>query len=136
MPTEVYNRANHSPAMREKGSTSLTHSDEIIVKVKNGKQPISRQNGKQTNATQSQSKKFDIVLSCLLFMTVGPSLIFLNKYLMSYVEFKFPIMLASLGIIRFVILCILLTLYYINCKLLIIPHIFYARIYTVQCTRA
>lgn len=50
----------------------------------------------------SNSLSLDAVAACGLFMTVGPSLIFLNKHIMTGIGFKFPIMLASIGILRFV----------------------------------
>eukprot|EP00614_Pseudopedinella_elastica_P029654 CAMPEP_0172618500 /NCGR_PEP_ID=MMETSP1068-20121228/81779_1 /TAXON_ID=35684 /ORGANISM="Pseudopedinella elastica, Strain CCMP716" /LENGTH=144 /DNA_ID=CAMNT_0013424767 /DNA_START=52 /DNA_END=482 /DNA_ORIENTATION=- len=36
---------------------------------------------------------------CVLYMTVGPALVLLNKYILSEIGFKYPMLLSSLGLV-------------------------------------
>ena len=107
MPSEIYNRSNFAASGVKPATNSAEYELLKHIVVNTDNQVAMRPSKPNSNANSFEYRKklinfarFDVVFSCLLFLTVGPSLIFLNKYIMTYIGFKFPIMLASLGIVR------------------------------------
>ena len=77
-----------------------TTSSRLISSPASGTQ-LEKINKKTTNKEKDEESlcNMKVILSYVMFFTIGPSLIFTNKYVLTYIEFKFPIMLSSLGVL-------------------------------------